>query len=140
MQLFHALHPRRNRPPALVNIAQAAIKTEASLKSQTATSSRRDGDFDGAGPEILLRIVALQPGADGVAIWARPLQQVDAGLRQLGPGLDLRQQRMREHQRLADPIGLVDDAQAVGIAVGYEDSEGERGDQNMFQRNAKSLG
>ena len=26
------------------------------------------GEADGAGPEILLRIVALQPGADGVAL------------------------------------------------------------------------
>jgi hypothetical protein len=42
---------------------------------------------------------------------ARPQQQVHAGLRQLGPGIDLRQQRTREHQRLADPVGLVDDAQ-----------------------------
>ena len=52
-------------------------------------------------------------------------QQVHPGLRQFGPGLDLRQQRTRKHQRLADPVGLVDDAQAVGIAVGDEDTEGE---------------
>jgi hypothetical protein len=81
--------------------------------------------------------VALQPGADGVAlahvehvaltIRARPQQQVHAGLRQLGPGLDLRQQRTREHQRLADPVGLVDDAQAVGVADGDEDAEREKG-------------
>jgi hypothetical protein len=32
-----------------------------------------------------------------------------------------------EHQRLADPVGLVDDAQAVGVAVSDEDAEGERG-------------
>jgi hypothetical protein len=48
-------------------------------------------------------------------------------LRQLGPGLDLRQQRAREHQRLADPVGLIDDAQTVGVAVGDEDAEGEGG-------------
>ena len=54
-------------------------------------------------------------------------QQVHPGVRQLGPGLDLRQQRSREHQRLADPVGLFNNAQAVGVAVGYEDSEGERG-------------
>ena len=98
---------------------------------------RGGGEADGASPEILLRIVALQPGADGVAlahvehvaltIRARPQQQVHPGLRQLGPGLDLRQQRTREHQRLADPVGLVDDAQAVGVAVGDEDTEGEGG-------------
>jgi hypothetical protein len=84
-----------------------------------------------------LRIVALQPGADGVAlanidhvpltVRARPQQQVHPGLRQLGPGLDLRQQRTREHQRLADPVGLIDDAQTVGVAVGDEDAEGEGG-------------
>ena len=48
-------------------------------------------------------------------------------MRQLGTGLDLRQQRTRKHQRLSDSIGLADDAQAVGIAVGDEDAEGERG-------------
>ena len=48
-------------------------------------------------------------------------------MRQLGPGLDLRQQRTREQKRLADPVGLVDDAQAVGVAVGDEDAKGERG-------------
>ncbi|MBK9573940.1 MAG: hypothetical protein IPO43_15000 [Rhodoferax sp.] len=65
------------------------------------------GEADGAGPEDFL--------------------QVHPGLRQLGPGLDLRQQRTREHQSFADPVGLVDDAQAVGVAVGDEDAEGERG-------------
>jgi hypothetical protein len=65
---------------------------------------RSGGEADGAGPEILLRIVALQPGADGVALAhvkhfarsnrARPQQQVHPGLRQLEPGLDLRQQRL----------------------------------------------
>ena len=58
---------------------------------------------------------------------ARPQQQLHPGLRQLGPRLDLRQQRTRKHQRLADPVGLVDDAQAVGVAVGDEDAEGEGG-------------
>ena len=75
--------------------------------SQIATSNGRGGEADGAGPEILL--------------------QVHPGLCQLGPGLDLRQQRTREHQRLADPVGFVDDAQTVGVAVGDEDAEGERG-------------
>ena len=54
-------------------------------------------------------------------------QQVDTGLRQLGPDLDLLQQRTREHQRLADPVGLVDDTQSVRVAVGDEDMEGEGG-------------
>ena len=58
---------------------------------------------------------------------ARVQQQVHLGLRQLGPRLHLRQQRTRKHQRLADPVELVDDAQAVGVAVGDEDAEGERG-------------
>ena len=42
--------------------------------------------------------------------------------------LCLRQQRTPEDQRLADPVGLIDDAQAVGVgvAVGDEDAEGER--------------
>ena len=85
------------------------------------------GEADGAGPEILLRIVALQPGADGVAlahvehvtltVRARPQQQVDASLRQLRPRLDLRQQRTREHQRLADPVGLVGDAEGKGVCM-----------------------
>ena len=55
------------------------------------------------------------------------LQQVHAVLRRLGPGLVLRQQRTQEHQRLADPVGLVDDAEAVGVAVGDEGAEGEKG-------------
>jgi hypothetical protein len=46
---------------------------------------------------------------------------------QLGPGFHLRQQGAREHQRLADPVGFFDDAQAVGITVGDEDTEGEKG-------------
>ena len=58
---------------------------------------------------------------------AQPQQQVHPGLRQLGPGLDLRQQRTRKHQRLADPVGFASDAQAVGVAVVDEDGEGERG-------------
>jgi hypothetical protein len=41
---------------------------------------------------------------------ARPQQQVHPGLRQLRPDLDLRQQRTWEHQRLADPVGFLDDA------------------------------
>ena len=57
-------------------------------------------------------------------------------MRQLGPGFDLGQQRTREHQRLADPVGLVDDAQPVGVAVGDEDAEGERG---QFQTLAFAL-
>jgi len=94
--------------------------------------------------------VALQPGADGVALAhvehvalanrARTQLQVHPGLRQLGPGLDLRQQRTREHQRLADPVGLVDDAQTVGVAVGDEDAEGEGGLKSYAKRNLRSLG
>jgi hypothetical protein len=97
--------------------------------------ARGGGEANGAGPEILLRIVTLQPGTDGVTlahvehvaltIRARPQQQVHPGLRQLGPRLDLWQQRAREHQRLADPVGFLNDAQAVGVAVGDEDAEGE---------------
>lgn len=113
------------------------------MKSQIAPSNGQDvgavelpgrggSEANGAGPEILLRIVALQPGADGVAhvehlarpIRARAQQQVHPGLRQLGPNLDLRQQRTREHQGFADPVGFVDDAQPVRIAVGDEDAEG----------------
>ena len=81
--------------------------------------------------------MALEPRADGVAlahvehvaltVRARPQQQVHASLRQLGPGLDLRQQRTREHQRLSDSIGLAGDTQAVGVAVGDEYAEGEGG-------------
>jgi len=36
-----------------------------------------------------------------------------ADLRQLGPGFALRR-RTRGYQRFADPVGLVDDAKAVG--------------------------
>ena len=86
-----------------------------------------NGQETAAGPAIYLRIVALQPGADGVALdhvehvalsmRARPQQQVHAGLRPLRPGLDLRQQRTLKHQRLADPVGLFDDAQAIGVDI-----------------------
>ena len=57
----------------------------------------------------------------------------------LGPGLDPRQQRTRKHQRFADPVGLVDDAQAVGVAVGYEDAEGERALQTHLQIRLTSI-
>ena len=65
-----------------------------------------------------------------VRVMQLPLGLV-AGLRQLGSCLELRQQRTRKHQRLADPVGLVDDVQAVEVAVGYEDAEGE-GDEVHF--------
>ena len=51
------------------------------------------------------------PAAVLIQPMERPQQQVHPGLRQLGPGFDLRQQRTREHPRLANPVGLVDDAQ-----------------------------
>ena len=67
--------------------------------------ARSGGKADSAGPEILLRIVGLQPGADRVALThvehvaltvrARSQQQIHPGLRQLGPHFDLRQQRAR---------------------------------------------
>ena len=98
---------------------------------------RGGGKADGAGPKILLGLVLLQAWKDGVplthidhvalAVRARPQQQIHPGLRELGPRLDLRQQRAREQQRLADPVGLVNDTQAVGVAVGDEDAEGEGG-------------
>lgn len=44
-----------------------------------------------------------------LTVRTRPQQQVDTGLRQLGPDRALLQQRTREHQRLADPVGLLDD-------------------------------
>jgi len=45
-----------------------------------------------------------------------------------GPvALTVRAQRLWKHQRLADPVELVDDAQPVGVAVGDEDAEGEKG-------------
>ena len=53
-------------------------------------------------------------------------------LRQLRPSLDLQQQRTREHPRLADLVGFIDDAQAVGVAVGDEDAEGEGGCMDWF--------
>ena len=53
-------------------------------------------------------------------------------LRQLGLGLDLLPQRTRKHPRIADPVGFVDDAQAVGVAVGDEDAEGEGGCMDWF--------
>ena len=81
--------------------------------------------------------MGLQPGADRVAltrvehvaltVQARSQQQIHPGLCQLRPHFDLRQQRAREHKHLANPVGLFDDTQAVGVTVGYEDSKGERG-------------
>ena len=45
-----------------------------------------------------------------------------------------------EHQRLADPVGHVDDAQTIGVAVGDEDAEGERGAQRSSPTlDAKSI-
>ncbi len=64
-----------------------------------------------------------------LAIFTRPQQQVHAGLLQLGPGghAGLRPGRTRKHQRLAVPVGAIHNAQAIGVAVGDEDAEGERG-------------
>lgn len=41
---------------------------------------------------------------------------------------------MRENQRLADPVGFVDDAQTIGVAVDDEYAEGERGLQTHLRK------
>ena len=63
-----------------------------------------------------------------LAVFTRAQQQVHARLLQLGLGghAGLRPGRTREHQRTAHPVGPLDDAQAIGVAVGDEDTEGER--------------
>jgi hypothetical protein len=63
----------------------------------------------------LLSIVALQPGADGVAL---------AHVEHVALTVRARQQRTREHQRLADPVGLVDDAQAISNEGSLPTNEG----------------
>jgi hypothetical protein len=64
-----------------------------------------------------------------LAVFTRPQQQVHAGLLQLGPGghAGLRPGRTQKHQRTAHPVGPLDGAQAIGVAVGDEDAEGEWG-------------
>lgn len=54
-------------------------------------------------------------------------QQVHPGLLQHGPGLHLRQQGAREHHGAGTGVEALDDAQTVGVTVGDEDAEGERG-------------
>ena len=63
-----------------------------------------------------------------LAILTRRQQQVHAGLLQLGPmcHTGLRHGQTRKHQRTAHPIGPLDDAQAIRVAVSDEDAEGER--------------
>ena len=81
------------------------------------SGSRAEGGWRSSRPRG-----ARQPHHPGAAS-----AKVHAGPRQFGQGLDLRQQRTREHQRLADSVAVIDDAQAVGVAVGDEGAEGERG-------------
>ena len=66
-----------------------------------------------------------------LAIVARAEQQDHAGLAQLVAPLHLGQ-RARQDQRLAGPVGALDDAQTVGVAVGDEDAEGEGGAHRAF--------
>ena len=81
--------------------------------------SQEDTDENRLLALVLNARAAIKKEANGAA--ALP------SLRQLGPGLVLRQQRTQEHQRLADSVAVIDDAQAVGVAVGDENAEGERG-------------
>ncbi len=48
-----------------------------------------------------------------------------AGLAQLVARLHARLQSALADQRLADPVATLDHAQAIGVAVGNEDAEGE---------------
>jgi hypothetical protein len=92
--------------------------------------------------------VRFEPRADGVALAdvelfalalvARAEQQVHPRLPQLVALLDLGQQGAREDQRLADPVGALDNAQAVGVAVGDEDAEGEGVAHRQF-RNGRPM-
>ena len=50
-----------------------------------------------------------------------------------------RQQRTRKHQRLADPVGFVNDTQAVGVAVSDEDAEEKRGAQYVLTHQISHL-
>ena len=63
-----------------------------------------------------------------LAVFTRAQQEVHAGLLQLGPigHAGLRLGCTGKYQRLAVPVGAIHDAQAVGVAVGDEDAEGER--------------
>ena len=91
-------------------------------------------------PEILLggaavvrgqarldRIALANVEPVALAVFTRAQQQVHAGLLQLGPigHAGLRPGRTRKHQRTAHPVRPLDDAQAIGVAVGDEDAEGE---------------
>jgi hypothetical protein len=44
----------------------------------------------------------------------------------------------RKHQRTAHPVGSLDDAQAIGVAVGDEDKEGERNCTHQVKDKFKS--
>jgi hypothetical protein len=58
-------------------------------------------------------------------IVARAEQQVHPRLPQLVALFHPGQEGARKDQRLADPVGALDNAQAIGVAVGDEDAEGE---------------
>ena len=70
-----------------------------------------------------------------LAVFTRRQRQVNAGLLQLGSmgHTGLRHGQARKHQRTAHPVGPLDDAQAIGVAVGDEDAEGERLTQGEFR-------
>lgn len=60
-----------------------------------------------------------------LAVFTRAQQQVHARLLQLGPvgHAGLRPGRTRKHQRTTHPVGPLDNAQAIRVAVGDEDAE-----------------
>ena len=81
------------------------------------------------GKARLDRIALANVEPVALAVFTRAQQQLHAGLLQLGPigHAGLRPSRTRKHQRTAHPVGPLDDAQTIGVAVGDEDTEGEGG-------------
>ena len=81
------------------------------------------------GQARLDRIALANVEPVALTVFTRPQQQVHTGLLQLGPSghAGLCPGRTRKHQRLAVPVGAIHDAQAIGVTVGDEDAQGERG-------------
>ena len=87
-------------------------------------------------PEILVAVVAVQSILNRItfsdvergqdAFFAEADQHVDAGAIKFGATDDLFVARAVEDNTDARPVGLFDQTQTIGVAVGNEDANGER--------------
>ena len=87
-------------------------------------------------PELFVAVVVVQSILDRIAFsdvergqdafFAEADQHVDAGAIKFGATDDLLVARAVEDNTDARPVGLFDQTQTIGVAVGNEDANGER--------------